>query len=67
MEQPPLMCPKHPEEGLLREEYGPDGRTGFCLKCLQHYKLCNACLYTGICQDLLDHPGEHVDRRGFRW
>ncbi len=66
MEQPTLVCPKHPEE-VLREEYGPEGRTGFCLKCLQHYKLCNTVQYMGRCQDLLGHLGEHVDSRGFRW
>lgn len=33
------FCPEHPEEKLLKEEYGPDEKTGFCLRCCKHYKL----------------------------
>ena len=63
-----MNCPKHPEVEL-RIEYpgGPYPRTGFCIKCPQHYPLCTAVRFMNICLRHHGHDGKHKDDRGNEW
>lgn len=50
-------CPEHPDTEL-RAEYGPEGWSGFCLKCVKHYKFCGKNYGTWACMKLKNHQGE---------
>ena len=56
-----MKCPIHDEE--LRDEY----YTGFCLKCLKHYKRCLKTQYMNSCDKLYRHEGCHEDKKGHQW
>ena len=55
-----MKCPEHEGEGLRREGY----RAAFCLRYLKHWDMCCEVRYMGICELLLGHEGEHIDKRG---
>jgi hypothetical protein len=59
-----MKCPDHSDVELRRENYY---RSGFCPKCLKHYRLCTAVEFMNICDRLEGHVGPHQDARGREW
>jgi hypothetical protein len=56
-----MKCPVH-EEDIL-DEWGPEGRLGFCQKCFKKYRRCSEVQHMNSCNLAEGHKGPHMDSK----